>query len=218
MSSIARGSSCIRAPGVGSEPLWAAYASPQFAIGTSYLRHVVFGDPAWDPAAFELDRDLGRAEQVDADAAKAMDPDLSAFVARGGKLILYHGTTDGLIPYLNTVNYYDSVVTALGTARAEEHVKLYLVPGMDHCAGGEGAFAVDWLSAMEGWVERGEAPGALPAAHPATCRGLSRSAGDAERAVHAAAVRVPAVAQYKGSGDVTDAASFECVTPAGANR
>ncbi|HJR71380.1 MAG TPA: tannase/feruloyl esterase family alpha/beta hydrolase, partial [Gammaproteobacteria bacterium] len=103
--------------GVGSEPAWAAYASPQFSIGTNYFRSVVAGDASWDPATFDLGRDLARLARQDAGAADAMDSDLSAFVARGGKLLLYHGTTDGLIPYGNTLNYYHMVIEKLGLTR-----------------------------------------------------------------------------------------------------
>jgi feruloyl esterase len=84
-----------------------------------------------------VDIGVARAEAQDGGAAKAMSPDLSAFVAHGGKLITYPGTTDGLIPYGNSVNYYESVVAG-GGDRIKENVALYLVPGMDHCTGGEG--------------------------------------------------------------------------------
>ena len=144
--------------GPGSEPLWGAYASPQFSIGTSYFRNVVVHDASWDPASFDADADVARAEAQDAGAAKAMDPDLAAFVARGGKLLTYHGTTDGLIPYRNSINYYRSVVAKLGAERTKDSVALYLVPSMDHCAGGEGAFAVDWLGALETWDATGHPP------------------------------------------------------------
>ena len=197
--------------GVGSEPAWAAYASPQFSIGTNYFRSVVAGDASWDPATFVLARDLARAAQQDAGAADAMDPDLSAFVARGGKLLLYHGTTDGLIPYGNTVNYYHGVLEKLGSERTDDHVKLYIVPGMDHCAGGEGAFAIDWQSAIEGWVERGVEPGALAAAHPAVPAGVPGARPSAPFTRPACVY--PAVARYKGSGDTVDMANFECVAP-----
>ena len=60
--------------GPGSEPLWAAYASPGFAIGTSYFRNVVVRDQTWDPATFDVDTDVARAEAQDAGAGKAMDP------------------------------------------------------------------------------------------------------------------------------------------------
>jgi len=208
-------------PGTGpaSEPLWAAYASPQFGIGTSYFRSVVAKDPAWNPATFDVDRDVARAEAVDNGAAKAMNPDLSAFVDRGGKLITYHGTTDGLIPYENSVNYHESVVDEIGR-KADDSVKLYLVPGMDHCSGGEGAFQVDWLTPLERWVEQGEAPAALQAAHPATTAGGPPGAPP-QRATEAFARPVcpyPQVPTYRGTGDTADAASFECVAPAGDER
>lgn len=202
-------------PGTGfaSEPLWGAYASPQFSIGTNFFRNVVMQDPSWDPATFNLDTDVERAEQLDAGSAAAIDPDLSAFMARGGKLILYHGTTDGLIPYGGTVNYYESVVAALGAQRVEQHVKLYLVPGMDHCAGGEGAFAVDWQKAMEDWVERGTEPGALLATRPPVSSGPPGAPPTPGKSFTRPVCVYPAVARYKGSGDEAVAESFECVVP-----
>jgi feruloyl esterase len=211
-----QGRAVMPGTGPGSEPLWAAYASPQFAIGTSYFRHVVANDPSWNPATFDRDRDLARAEAVDNDAAKAMDPDLSEFVDRGGKLITYHGTTDGLIPYGNSVSYHEAVVEELGDRKANNSVKLYLVPGMDHCSGGEGAFAVDWLTPLERWVERGEEPGALAAAHPPAAPFGPPGAPPAPASTPFTrpACPYPQVPTYRGSGDFTDAASFECLEPA----
>ncbi|HEX7238042.1 MAG TPA: tannase/feruloyl esterase family alpha/beta hydrolase, partial [Gammaproteobacteria bacterium] len=195
-----KGAVVMPGTGPGSEPLWAAYASPQFAIGTNYFRNVVANDANWDPAALDVDRDLARAEAVDNGAAKAMDPDLSAFVGRGGKLITYHGTTDGLIPYRNSVSYYESVADEIGQRKAEGSVKLYLGPGMDHCAGGEGASAVDWLTPLEHWVEQGEGPGALQGTHP----------GAAPQPPSAPFTRpicpYPQVPTYRGTGDTADAA------------
>ncbi len=178
--------------GPGSEPLWGAYASPGFAIGTSYFRNVVVHDQMWDPASFDVDVDLARAEAQDAGAAKAMDPDLSAFVARGGKLLTYHGTTDGLIPYGNSINYYNSVVAKLGADKVKDNVALYLVPSMDHCAGGEGAFAADWLGALErlgcDWQAADRNRG-----H--TSAGSARCAGRQYEAVHSPDLPVPAAAE-----------------------
>lgn len=202
-------------PGTGpaSEPAWAAYASPGFEIGTSYYRHVVFDDPDWDPATFDAERHLARAERVDGGAAEAMDPDLSEFIARGGKLLLFHGTTDGLIPYGNTVNYYESVVERLGADAVEEHVELYLVPGMDHCAGGEGAFEVDWLTALETWAEEGETPGAMRASHPAAGPAGPGPPAQASAPFTRPVCPYPQVATYSGSGDPADAENFACAAP-----
>lgn len=200
--------------GVGSEPAWAAYASPQFSIGTSYFRHVVVNDASFSPSTFDVDRDVARAKAVDNGAADAMDPDLSRFVDRGGKLITYHGTTDGLIPYANSVNYYQAVVEELGR-KADDSVKLYLVPGMDHCSGGEGAFAVDWLTPLERWVESGEEPGALAGAHPAAVPGAPGAPpAPPSRPFTRPVCPYPQIPTYVGSGDVADAANFTCMEPA----
>lgn len=197
--------------GPGSESAWAAYASPQFSIGTSQFKYVVANDPDWDPAAFDVDRDIARAEELDAGAANAMDPELSAFIARGGKLLTYHGTTDGLIPYGNSVNYFESVVKTLGEGAVRDSVRLYLVPGMDHCSGGEGAFVVDWLTALEQWAEQDKAPDALLGTHPANMPGAP--APKPGKSFTRPVCPYPQVAKYTGSGDDTDAANFECAAP-----
>ncbi len=202
-------------PGSGpaSEPEWAAYAMPGFGIGTSYFRHIVFGDPDWDPADLNLGTDLPRATALDDGAAVATDPDLSTFVENGGKLILYHGTTDGMIPYRNTINYYESVSDRLGPETVDGSVRLYLVPGMNHCGGGEGAFLVDWLAALEAWVEDGKAPDSLAAARPDRVPeyfgGEPRPTQPFTRPV----CNYPEVPTYRGSGDTTDQSSFHCAAP-----
>ena len=215
-----RGQVVMPGTGPGSEPLWAAYASPQFAIGTNYFRNVVAKDASWDPATFDVDRDLARMEEVDNGAAKAMNPDLSEFVDRGGKLITYHGTTDGLIPYRNSVNYHESVTDEFGGRKTDGSVKLYLVPGMDHCSGGEGAFAVDWLTPLERWVENDEEPGALQGAHPGGAPFAPPGAPPPRPSepFTRPVCPYPQVPTYRGTGAVADAASFECVTPDGPPR
>jgi feruloyl esterase len=215
-----RGEVLMPGTGPASEPFWAAYASPQFSIGTNYFRYVVAKDANWDPASFDVDRDLARLEEVDNGAAKAMNPDLSEFVGRGGKLIAYHGTTDGLIPYGNSVDYHESVVEELGERRANNSVRLYLVPGMDHCSGGEGAFVVDWLTPLERWVENDEEPGALHAEHPAVAPPAPPGAPPARpnEPFTRPVCPYPQVPTYRGTGDVADAASFECVVPEGPPR
>src|SRR3954471_24482969 len=71
-------------------------------------------------------------------ALNATDPDLSAFRERGGKLILFHGWSDAAIPAVNTIDYYQSVVAKAGAKDAATFVRLYMVPGMQHCEGGPG--------------------------------------------------------------------------------
>lgn len=196
--------------GPGSEPLWAAFASTQFSIGTSYFRSVVVRDPDWRPAHFDVDTDVARAEMLDAGAAKAMDPDLSAFVARGGKLLTYHGTTDGLIPYRNSIDYYDRVLATLGADAVADHVALYLVPGMDHCGGGEGAFAVDWLGALETWDATGKPPASILGTRPAG--GAAAQQGGVARPFTRPICKYPQLPTYSGTGDPTDAANWRCMS------
>ena len=157
-----------------------------------------------------MDIGVARAEAQDGGAAKAMSPDLSAFVAHGGKLITYHGTTDGLIPYGNSVNYYKSVVAG-GGDRIKENVALYLVPGMDHCTGGEGAFDVDWLAALEQWDRTGQKPSALDARHPALMSGSPFAPPTPSKPFARPVCAYPQTAKYEGAGDGADAANWECV-------
>jgi feruloyl esterase len=205
---VSKAGTVMPGTGPGSETLWAAYASPQFGIGTNYFRNVVVKDQKWDPATFNVDADLARMEAQDAGAAKAMDPDLGRFVARGGKLLIYHGTTDGLIPYGNSVNYYNSVVARLGASRTRDSVALYLVPSMDHCFGGEGAFAVDWLGALETWDATGKPPATIRGLHPPA---PPRGAGGAAKPFTRPVCAYPQVSRYRGTGDNTDAANWACV-------
>ena len=197
--------------GPGGEAAWASYSSPQFDIGTSYYRYVVMNDPDWDPATFDVDADLARARKVDLGVHATMDPGLSKFVAHGGKLLTYHGTADGLIPYRSSVNYYNSVVETLGADAVKDSVKFYLVPGMNHCFGGTGAYVVDWLTALEQWAEQDETPGTLLGTHPANMPGAPTIMPD--KMFTRPICPYPQVPRYKGSGDDTDAANFECAAP-----
>ena len=198
--------------GPGGEPQWAWFQPGVFDIGANYFRHVVVNDPGWDPATFDADTDLAPADRVDGGATAAMDPDLAAFIARGGKLITWHGTTDGLIPYRNSVNYHQSVLSRLGEREVGDAVKFYLIPGMDHCWGGEGAFEVDWLTVLEDWVERGEKPGAVAAAHPELLYGPPGTPPIPSQPFTRLICPWPQMSTYR-EGDLAAAASFACVAP-----
>jgi hypothetical protein len=125
---------------------------------------------------------------------------LSTFSGNGGKLIFYHGVSDPWFSALDTVDYYQSLAPSNGGA---EHVsnwsRLFLVPGMGHCGGGEAALdRFDMLTAITDWVEKGNAPNAILAtgnAFPGRSRPLCP---------------YPKHAHYKGSGNPDDAANFEC--------
>jgi Tannase and feruloyl esterase len=183
-------------------------------FGIGFFSDMVYEDPNWDYKTFKVDSGLKAAEEKTASALNATDADLKAFKARGGKLILYHGWNDPAIPSVNTVNYYESVLAKMGTKDGDSFVRLYMVPGMQHCDSGPGADSFGQVgqlvfddpqhsvaAALEQWVEKGQAPAAIIASKYYEQHHLKMT-----RPLCA----YPLAAKYKGSGDTNDAANFVC--------
>jgi feruloyl esterase len=188
----------------GSELGWGTWGGPQpFAIGHDHFRYVVFDDPAWDFRRLNFDADIVLAERSHGSIINALDPNLERFFARGGKLLQYHGWSDPQISPGSSVQYYDRVSRVLGgRSRIDASYRLFMAPGMAHCAGGEGPDAFDTLSALEQWVEHGQPPERLQA---------SRTRGgkvDRTRPL----CPYPQAAVYTGTGSTDDAANFVCGT------
>jgi len=183
----------------GGWAAWITGAAPErslmFSFGTQYYRNMVFENAAWDYHTFNVDRDLKASEQKLGAIVNATDPDLKKFRDRGGKLILYHGWSDAAIPAQATIDYYQSVVKKLGARETGQFVRLYMVPGMEHCGGGSGCTDFDFQAPIEAWVEQTKAPAEVIA------RGKGRT--------HPLCP-YPQVAHYKGSGSTDDAANFVC--------
>jgi feruloyl esterase len=190
----------------GSELGWgiqAAGPEPSAPIYDQY-RYVVFKDPKWDWKTFDFDQDVVTGDRPENLIMNATDPNMQKFFSRGGKLILYHGWSDSQVTPVNTIKYYDQVVAHMGGAStATEHVRLFMAPGMGHCAGGEGPNTFDKVKALEDWVERGTAPARLEASH--------RANGRVDRTRPLCAY--PQVARYSGTGSIDDAANFVCKMP-----
>ena len=185
----------------GTELGWAGLAGPNPPYyATETFKYLVFSDPMWTPAArpINLGADVASADRTAA-AVSAVNPDLSAFFARGGKLIQYHGWTDPLIAPGDSVDYYTSVRAKVG-ARVDESYRLFMVPGMNHCQGGEGADNINMQPAIEAWVEHGQAPQSVTAA---------KLVGGQPQRTHLLCP-YPQEAVFKGSGSTDEAASFEC--------
>ncbi len=187
----------------GSELGWKSEAGgPEpFPNGLTYFRFVLFKDPQWDFRKFDYDRDLTLVERTHGAIMNAIDPDLQPFKNRGGKLLLYHGWADNLIAPRNSVNYYQSVLGAMGgKSQTDGFFRLFMLPGMGHCGGGRGPSTFDRAGVLERWVEHGEAPDEIVATHSENGHpGMSRPL-----------CPYPQVAKWKGSGSTNDAANFVC--------
>ncbi len=188
----------------GSELGWGGLAGPQaFPIASDHFKYVVFKDPNWDWRTINFDTDVALADKIDDGMLNAMDPDLKAFIGHGGKLLMYHGWNDQLISPQNSINYYRSVAETLRGS-----VRLFMVPGMNHCAGGDGTSTFDAVGALEQWVEQKHAPEQILASHM-----TNGTPGIVDRT--RPLCPYPQVAQYKGSGSTDDAANFVCASARG---
>lgn len=157
----------------------------------------------WTAATFDPDRDLPPLEARFGAMLGATNPDLSAFRARGGKLIVYHGWADALLSPWNSIGYWESVNARMGPRNVPGFYRLFMAPGMDHCRGGPGPDRFDALAAVMAWRERGQAPDRLLAS------GGSAPGGPRTRPL----CPHPQVARYDGTGNPNDAASFRCAAP-----
>ena len=196
---------------------WTPDHSLMYAFSTQFFKNMVFDDPAWDYHKFDIDRDTKTADSKMMKDLNATDPDLRGFRARGGKLILYHGWSDAAISARNTIDYYQSVVAKMGAGTTKKFVRLYMVPGMQHCGGGPapdtfGQLGIpvsdaehDMGAALDRWVEQGIAPKEIIA---------TKRKSDSDPASEVVRTRplcaYPLVARYKGSGSTDDAANFAC--------
>ena len=172
-------------------------------FGVTFMRYMAFerDDPDWQLEQFDFDEDPYRMDAIRG-ILDATDPDLTRFRNKGGKMITYHGWSDTALNPLMAVNYYEDVLAE--TPEAADFYRLFMVPGMFHCAGGRGINRVDAFPDLVAWVETGVAPDRLVGE-----RVDRRGAVLMTRPV----CPYPEVARYDGAGDVDDAASFACRLP-----
>jgi hypothetical protein len=190
--------------------------SLMFAFSTQFFGNMVYENASWDYHTFQADRAVKTADDKLARTLNATEPDLKRFRDRGGRLIVYHGWSDAAISALNSIDYFEAVEKKMGVKETDGFMRLYLAPGMTHCAGGPGpdSFGQATVSAADGqhsatkalerWVEDGTAPDSIVATKYKT--------GPGSEVVRTRPLcPYPQVAQYKGSGSTDDAANFACV-------
>jgi hypothetical protein len=185
--------------------------------------------PNWQPDNVDFDRDYQRLGAMEA-LEPMWSPDLRRFQAAGRKLLVFSGWSDAIEGVSNTVEYYETAARISGgSAATREFFRLFVVPGMDHCGGGEGASVIDWLGYLEHWVEQNQAPDVIIGARIRT-QDLNldneNDRSELERRsrlpLDPATVEFtrptypyPARAEYLGRGDPKHASSFGPVEPLG---
>lgn len=191
---------------------------------TEIFRYNVFEPdpgPSWQLRDFDFDRDYKRVGMLQS-LLEPINPDLRTFKTAGGKLMLYDGWTDVVNPTRRDVDFYESAErVAGGRAPTHDFFRMFVIPGANHCRGGDGAWVVDYLSYMEAWVEKGQAPDKLIGVHlksdnPADASGF----GELRFPLDAASIEFsrpiypyPIRTKYLGHGNPNDAASFGPVEP-----
>jgi feruloyl esterase len=194
----------------GTETQWVGWNFPRngalasqtanFTVSEQFVKYLADAEPRTgvDPLKFNFDRDpatLARAHHI----YDATSYDLRALKARGGKILMWHGLADGGIMATSSMGYYEGVMKAMGgRQKTEEFFRLFLIPGVHHCAGGPGLTNFDALTALENWVEKGQPPAVLIAQRLAS--------GAPERVLPI--YPYPVVPRYSGSGDPKQAGSF----------
>lgn len=184
---------------------------PDFA--RSFFANFVFNDADWTLDQFDFDKSFDTARERMAGITDSDNPDMSAFKASGGKLLMYHGWNDAALPAEGTIQYFENVREAMGVDEVDQFARLFMVPAMGHCFGGPGPNAFDSLAVLDAWVESGSAPDRIVASKYANDLAplLNMPTGPALSTRPLCAY--PATARWKGEGSTTDEAQFVCVVP-----
>jgi pimeloyl-ACP methyl ester carboxylesterase len=189
----------------GGWPSWitgGGLATPQgpslrFAFGTQFFKYFIFSDPNWEYIHYDI-ANTRRDARLVGKLLNATDPNLDAFKAKGHKLILWHGWSDPALTALASVNYYEQVVAR--DAAASDYFRMFMMPGVLHCAGGPGPDNVDWTATIDTWVDGHRAPERL----------VARKVVNGEATRSRPLCPYPQHAVYSGSGSTDDERNFAC--------
>ncbi len=181
-----------------------------FSVAMSYFQQLVHGaNAAWDWTQMDYANEATAARDYGAAILNVTADGMDPFFARGGKLLLSHGWNDGLIPAGNTLAFYGELTNTLATATAESQLRLFMVPGMEHCGGGEGPNNFDTLGTLDAWVTSGKAPERIMATRVGSAMPNAPQLPPMSRPL----CPYPQIARHDGGTDTADAASFSCALP-----
>jgi feruloyl esterase len=205
------GSEAVVTGAGGTQSSWMGMivpASPEakpadFNLAENTLRYLMFTppQPEYDYMKFDFDRDVKLLEPWGA-VVNAKNPDLAKFNKRGGKIIMTYGWADQILQPEQGVEYYEAALQKNGE-RTPDFLRLFMVPGMTHCQGGNATDTFDAMTALINWVEKGKAPDFMVAAR----------VFEGRNARTRPLCPYPQVARYKGTGSIDEAANFSCVVP-----
>jgi len=218
------GTSLFPGYSMGDESSWGSWVvgqGPGSGSGLQYVqnyfRYMVTEDPKWNTLTANVSASLKQATEKTAAALDSTNPDLSRFRARGGKLIMYHGWNDPAISPWNSIAYYKQVQKTVGEKETAGFMQLYMVPGMEHCAGGPGPASFGQLGiattgdqkygvfdALVDWVEKDT---------PSEKIIGTKFSADQKVLLTRPLCPYPQLAKYNGTGDTNDAANFVCSNP-----
>jgi feruloyl esterase len=188
-------SGAIIAPQANTKPA-------DFNLAEGIMKYLVLDppQPQYDTMTFDYDKAAATVARW-SKLADAKDTDLSAFHKRGGKLIMTYGWADQILQPLMGVRYYESLVAR--DRNAANYARLFMAPGMTHCAGGLGPDRNDAVTAVIDWVEKGKAPDQL----------IASKVTDGKVVRTRPLCPYPQVARYQGQGSIDEAANFKCEAP-----
>jgi hypothetical protein len=196
---LADGTTIYSGYGTGSMAQW----GPIFGfLGVGHMQNIVLNDATWSPTGFDVNANYATiANAIDGKYGfSASTSGLSDFLKSGKKVMVWHGSDDGLLSHKDTIRTWAPVAAEAGAA-ANANSKLYVAAGVNHCSGGPGADTFDLLTPMMNWVEKGTDPGTIVASKLNAAR---------DTVFTRPLCQHPAFPKYSGSGDINSASSYQC--------